>query len=130
MAYELRKSGTTGATAWLFQRLSGMVLVLLTIGHFVLMHMDTASGHTYTAVVSRLSGPFGVWYKAGYFTFVVLGLYHGLNGIYNIIRDFKLSSGWNLTAISVLIITGIAFGAMGFTTILHFNAPVLNLVGN
>ena len=130
MAYHHRKSGTSGATAWLFQRVSGMVLVLITIGHFFLMHKDTESGHTFNAVVERLTGPYEVWYKMGYMTFVVLGLYHGLNGIYNIVRDFKLAPGWNIAAISLLVLVGIAFGAIGFTTILHFNAPAPNLVGH
>ncbi len=117
MAYKKYGSQTSGAPSWLWQRITGMVLVVVMVGHYFLMHYTPDAGHTYEAVLERLRNPF---WKTFDLTFVVFGLYHGLQGIWNIIRDFELGSTGRIVALMLLLLFGIGFGALGFATILKF----------
>ena len=77
----------SGAPAWYLQRVSGVALFVVAIGHYILMHYHLDSGHTYDAVLARMQNPL---YKALQISFVVLGLYHGLSGTWNIFRDYRM----------------------------------------
>lgn len=83
-------SKNSGALKWYMQRITGIVLVVLLVGHYILMHATPDSGHTYQAVMERLHSP--VW-KIIDLTFVTLGLWHGLNGVWNVIRDYEIKPG-------------------------------------
>ncbi len=117
MAYKNLGSRTSGASSWLWQRITGLVLVVVMVGHYFLMHYTPDSGHTYEAVLYRLQNPF---WKVFDLTFVVFGLYHGLQGVWNIIRDFTMSNTGRIVAMILLLIIGVGFGVLGFTTILKF----------
>jgi succinate dehydrogenase / fumarate reductase membrane anchor subunit len=117
MAYKSYGASTSGAPSWLWQRITGLVLVVVMIGHYILMHYSPDSGHTFNAVLERMKSPF---WKAFDLSFVVFGLYHGLQGIWNIVRDFELSGAGRIIALTVIILIGVGFGLMGFTTILSF----------
>jgi succinate dehydrogenase / fumarate reductase membrane anchor subunit len=110
-------SKNSGASKWFMQRITGIVLVVLLIGHYILMHATPDSGHTYQAVMERLHSP--VW-KIIDLTFVTLGLWHGLNGTWNVIRDYEIKPAWNMTIYTVLVVTGVAFWFLGINTILSF----------
>ena len=109
----------SGAFGWYFQRVTGVAIVILFIGHFWVQHMPTDAlsdkdeyemireayknkypdykkaieegkiseakegEHliTYEKVTARLSNP--VW-KVFNILFLIFGLYHGFNGIFNI----------------------------------------------
>ncbi len=118
MAYKSYGSSTSGAPSWLWQRVTGLVLVVVMIGHYILMHSTPDAGHTFDAVFERMKNPF---WKAFDLTFVAFGLYHGLQGVWNIIRDFQLTGTGRIIALAVLILIGVGFGVMGFSTILSFN---------
>jgi succinate dehydrogenase / fumarate reductase membrane anchor subunit len=115
--YEYEGSRTSGSSTWLFQRISGIVLVLLLVGHYILMHASPDTGHTYQAVMLRLHSP--VW-KVIDLSFITLGLWHGLSGTWNVIRDYQMKPFWNITLYIILIISGIAFWFLGLNTILSF----------
>ncbi len=117
MAYKIHRSQTSGAPSWFWQRVTGIVLVVVLLGHYVLMHATPDAGHTYDAVLARMQSP---WWKAIDLTFVVFGLYHGLQGIWNIVRDFMLGQLGRLIALTIILLLGIGFGVMGFATILKF----------
>lgn len=117
MSYKHLGSRNSGAPSWLFQRITGIVLIFAMIGHYILMHYTPSSGHEFASTFERMQNP--LW-KIFYLTFVVLGLYHGLNGIWGIVRDFKLKRWASITILGVLIVTGIGFATLGFMNILAF----------
>jgi succinate dehydrogenase / fumarate reductase membrane anchor subunit len=88
------------------------------IGHYILMHYTPESGHTYDAVLARMQSN---WYRVLDLTFVVLAMYHGMNGIWGIFRDYKLKPWQSVTIVGFLIITGLAFSLWGIKTI--FDIP-------
>lgn len=105
------------ALSWYLQRITGILLVVLAVGHYLMVHWTEASGHTFQATVERLKNPVYVFLYLG---FVVLGLYHGLQGIWNIIRDFKLPKPIYFASAVLLILLGVYFAYLGFDTILTF----------
>ncbi len=133
---EKRTIKNSGAFGWYFQRVTGVVIVFLFIGHFWVQHMPTEylsdkaeyekireaykqkypeyqkaieegiiseareGEHliTYEKVITRLSNPF---WKLFNILFLVFGLYHGFNGIFNIIDDYIRHRGARLSLISI-----------------------------
>lgn len=119
--FNYQSSKNSGAKSWVLQRISGLVLVVLMIGHYILMHYHPDSGHTFDAVLTRMQFS---WYRIIDIVFITFGFYHGLNGIWGIFRDYKLKPWLKLTIMSVLILLGISFLAWGYQII--FSIPFIN----
>ncbi len=121
--FKYNSSKSSGSKSWVLQRVTGIALVVLMIGHYILMHYHPDSGHTYQAVLTRMQFS---WYRIIDLSFLVLGMYHGLNGVWGIFRDYKLKNWMNLSIISALIIFGLAFVAWGVSII--FSIPYVGKV--
>jgi succinate dehydrogenase / fumarate reductase membrane anchor subunit len=113
--FKYQHSSGSGSFNWVVQRITGIILVIVLISHYILMHFNPESGHTYDAVLARMQSN---WYRVLDLTFVVLAMYHGLNGVWSIFRDYKLKPWQSITVISLLIIFGLAFTLWGIKTIL------------
>jgi succinate dehydrogenase / fumarate reductase, membrane anchor subunit len=107
----------SGAKNWYMQRITGILLVVVLIGHYILMHATPDAGHTYNAVMERLGQP--IW-KIIDMTFVTLGLWHGLNGLWNVIRDYELKPWLTTTIYTIIVLVALAFWFLGLNTILSF----------
>jgi succinate dehydrogenase / fumarate reductase, membrane anchor subunit len=112
------RSRKSGSSAWFWQRITGIALVILTVGHYILMHYNPVSGHDYGETAGRLSMPI---FKAVYLGFITIGMYHGLQGVWNVIRDFKLRPAVSMWLFGVIMIAGIFFVVWGWNTILTFD---------
>lgn len=127
--FKYQRSSGSGSLSWVIQRITGIVLVVMVIGHYILMHYNPESGHTYDAVLARMQSN---WYRILDLTFVVFAMYHGLNGVWSIFRDYNLKPWQSLTVLSLLIIFGLAFTLWGIKTILDIpyvsTYSVVNLV--
>lgn len=119
--FKYQSTKSTGSKSWVIQRVTGIALVILMIGHYILMHYNPDSGHTYQAVLNRMSYS---WYRIIDVSFLILGMYHGLNGVWGIFRDYKLKTWQNYTIVSLLLIFGLAFLAWGITII--FSIPYVH----
>ena len=119
--YKYKGTKDSGSKSWLLQWISGLALVVLMIGHYVLMHYTPESGHTYDAVLGRMQYS---WYRIIDITFVTLAMYHGLNGVWGIFRDYNLKTWQNYAIVTALIVFGIAFVAWGYVII--FSIPYIN----
>ena len=117
MSHKQIPSKSGGAVPWFLQRVTGIVLLFVMIGHYILMHYNIDSGHSYDAVLSRMQNPF---YKGLQMTFVVLGIYHGVNGTWSVVRDFELNKVATWTLYSLLVMSGVVFGLIGITTLMSF----------
>jgi succinate dehydrogenase / fumarate reductase, membrane anchor subunit len=113
--YKHKQTRSSGSFSWVFQRVTGVILVVILIGHYILMHYTPESGHTYDAVLARMQSN---WYRVLDLTFVVLAMYHGLNGVWGIFRDYKLKQWQSVTILGFLWIFGMAFTLWGIKTIL------------
>ena len=125
--FKYQRSSSSGSFSWVVQRITGIVLVVVVIGHYILMHYNPESGHTYDAVLTRMQSN---WYRVLDLTFVVLAMYHGLNGVWSIFRDYKLKAWQTITVISLLIVFGLAFSLWGIKTILDIPYVSTNSIVN
>ena len=75
---------------WYLQRITGALLVVLLAAHFWVEHfMSTELRRgdlTYEAILQRIANP--VWQFID-IAFLLVALYHGLNGLRNIILDYS-----------------------------------------
>jgi len=115
--YKFSGSRNSGAKNWYMQRITGIILVIVLIGHYILMHATPDAGHTYQAVLERLQQP--IW-KIIDLTFVTIGLWHGLNGTWNVIRDFTMKQWLTTSIYTVLVLVALMFWFLGVNTILSF----------
>jgi succinate dehydrogenase / fumarate reductase, membrane anchor subunit len=103
------------AFAWYMQRITGALLVPLLIAHFWVEHFMSATlmrgDLTYEVILSRISNP---WWHAIDISFLLIALYHGLNGFYGIILDYGKIGPRAATATLVLIVAvGVGWAIWG-----------------
>ncbi|MBI4218143.1 MAG: succinate dehydrogenase, hydrophobic membrane anchor protein [Elusimicrobia bacterium] len=104
--------------AWFFMRVSGVLLLLLAIGHLVIMHLiNSIDNINYQFVVERWKTPFWRAYDG---LLLFLALIHGMNGIRTILDDYLRPGGWRVFWMSVLYTTGFIILFAGFLTIFTF----------
>ena len=90
--------------AWLFMRLSGILLLFLAVGHVLIMHvMETGVDRVnFEFVVERWESPF---WRSWDWLMLSLALLHGVNGVRVIVQDYVRSPGvrlaWNWAFASV-----------------------------
>jgi succinate dehydrogenase / fumarate reductase, membrane anchor subunit len=111
-------SSRSGGFEWLGQRVTGVALVVILAVHFILLHYTGHGPVTYDTVAPRLADPY---YKALQMLFLVLGLYHAMNGVKLLIDDYVHSSGWRSFATGLNWVAAIAFFIFGAITILTFS---------
>jgi succinate dehydrogenase / fumarate reductase membrane anchor subunit len=106
-----------GAWRWFFQRVSGITLLVLVLLHFGVTHYFPGGDVTYLKVTERLSDPSWKFFNL---TFLVLALFHGLNGGWTILEDY-LEKGWLRVALfGIILIGGLVLLAVGTLTIAGF----------
>jgi succinate dehydrogenase membrane anchor subunit len=103
------------ALNWYLQRITGALLVVLLAAHFWVEHFMTADLQrgdlTYEAIHARVSNP--LW-QAIDISFLLVALYHGLNGLRNIALDYSRVSVRAMQAITAALATlGIVWAYWG-----------------
>ena len=106
---------SSAAIHWYLQRITGALLVILLIAHFWVEHFMTAALRrgelSYEAIAPRITNP--AW-QAIDITFLIVALYHGLNGLRNIVLDYSRAGAAAARAITaVLIVIGFVWAYWG-----------------
>ena len=93
------------AIGWYLQRITGAALLILLIAHFWVEHfmsVELLHGElTYQTILRRISNP--VW-QAIDISFLLIALYHGLNGLRNIVLDFSRVGVRAARAVTVVLV--------------------------
>lgn len=106
-----------GSWRWLFQRISGIALLAILLLHFGATHYFPGGDVTYQKVAQRLSQPDWKFFNL---IFLVLGIFHGLNGGWTILEDY-LEKGWlRVALLGVVLIAGLSLLVLGTLTIVAF----------
>ncbi|MBI3210263.1 MAG: hypothetical protein HYZ37_15370 [Candidatus Solibacter usitatus] len=100
---------------WYLQRITGAALLLLLVAHFWVEHFLTAELRrgeiTYEAILSRISNP--LWQGID-IAFLLVALYHGLNGLRNILLDYsRIGAGAARFITGGLIVIGLVWAWWG-----------------
>ena len=116
---KLKQSGTGsgGAFAWLFQRITGLILVIVLLLHYLFLHFLNDGGVTYREVAGRLAAPF---WKSVDLLFLLSVVYHAVQGIIMNIHDYIHRPGFRVTLAGLTWLLGIVLLITGATTIISF----------
>src|SRR5580704_408616 len=97
------------AINWYLQRVTGAALLLLLILHFWVEHFTTEvreGGLTFEVIQRRFFQ--NRWFVAIDIAFLLIALYHGLNGARNIIFDFgRVTAGYRMAVTVLLVVVGL-----------------------
>ncbi len=95
-----RPTGGLELWSWVFMRVSGVVLLLLALGHLVVMHLiHNVDEINYAFVATRYTG----WFWRGYDALLlVLAMLHGTNGARVLIDDYVHAPRWRAVSLAVL----------------------------
>ena len=112
---------TTGMDlfSWYFLRVSGVVLVVLALGHiFVTHYLNVPSETTTNFVLARWRNP--LW-RTFDWLLLMLAVIHGLTGLRLSVDDYLHTAGWRLFGQSVVWVLGLIFVGLGSVTIFTLN---------
>lgn len=111
-----------GAFFWLFQRITGVILAIFLFTHVKVLHWDfnfASQGLLdFSFVIERLQGNVG--WLIFYFLFIISALFHGLNGLWAIVLDFRPARGVQLVWLTILWAVGLLTAYYSFTTLSSF----------
>jgi succinate dehydrogenase / fumarate reductase membrane anchor subunit len=104
------------------QRVTGITLVFLLTLHTVIAHYTVpAGGLTFQWVAGRMAHP--LW-KLFYLFFLLLCVYHGLNGIWMIVQDYVRKDGLRVGIFGALAMLALLMLGLGSITIIGFPAGI------
>lgn len=100
---------------WYLQRITGALLLLLLAAHFWVEHFMSAPLRrgelTYDVIRDRIANP--AW-QAIDIAFLIVALYHGLNGLRGILLDYgKIGKGAARAATVILVVAGVLWAWWG-----------------
>jgi len=103
------------AINWYLQRITGAALLVLLVMHFWVEHFTaevrTPDGLTFEVIQRRFfQNP---WFVAVDISFLFIALYHGLNGIRNILLDYTWGTRFRTPITVVLTLIGIVVAYWG-----------------
>ena len=114
-----RPQGGIDLLAWIFMRVSGVVLLLMVLVHLAIMHIiNNIEVINYHFVAQRYATPFWRTYDL---VMLWLAFIHGLNGVRVMIDDYVGSRGWRMLSLASLYVLGFIFLVLGSLVILTFN---------
>src|SRR5512135_3253696 len=100
-----------GVTGWLFQRVTGLLLLAGLAVHFGVMHFSGSQQINHEFVLRRISSPYWKTFDLAFLSSVI---YHGFNGLWAISLEYvsspkwlRLSKGFIVTSALVLVLTGV-----------------------
>lgn len=109
--------------AWLFMRLSGIVLVILVLGHLFIMNILDGGVHriNFAFVAGRWASPF---WQIWDLLMLYLAMLHGSNGLRTIINDYAGKPRTRMTLKTLLYVATILVVAMGTLVIFTFDPTI------
>jgi len=106
--------------AWLFMRLSGVVLIVLIFGHLFVNLMVGEGIHAidFGFVAGKWSNPFWQFWDLA---MLWLAMLHGTNGVRTIINDYAERSSTRMTLKTVLFVASAVIIVLGTLVIFTFD---------
>lgn len=118
-AGRLRPAGGFELTSWYFFRVSGVLLLVLALGHILITHyLNVPSFTTFDFVAARWSNP--LW-RTFDWLLLTLALLHGANGARVAVDDWVRWPGWRVVLHSANASVTLIFLALGTVTIFMFS---------
>jgi succinate dehydrogenase / fumarate reductase membrane anchor subunit len=123
-----RPSGRFELWAWLFMRISGVVLLVLAVGHVLIMHVvdEGVDRVNFAFIQLRWASPF---WKTWDWLMLVLALVHGVNGLRVVVLDHVRPPGLRLAINSFFTVLGGMLMLLGSYIVITFDPADWPAVG-
>lgn len=113
-----RPTGGFELWAWVFMRVSGLLLLGLALGHLAIMHLLTSVEQINYAFVATRFAKLG--WRVYDLVLLALALLHGLNGLRTILDDYLHAPRARRVALVLLSGLGVTLLALGAWVIIAF----------
>lgn len=115
-----RPAGGLELWAWLFMRISGLVLLFLAVGHVLIMHVldEGIDRVDFGFIATRWASPF---WRTWDWAMLVLALIHGINGLRVIAQDYVRRAGMRLAVNLFFLTLGFILFVLGTVTVFTFD---------
>lgn len=109
--------------AWMFMRLSGVVLVVLVLGHLLIMNILDGGVHriNFAFVAGRWASPF---WQIWDLLMLWLAMLHGCNGLRTIINDYASNPRTRMVLKTLLYVATVLVVALGTMVIFTFDPTI------
>jgi len=106
--------------SWLFMRVSGIVLLVLAVGHVLIMHVldEGVDRVDFAFVQLRWQSPF---WRAWDWMMLTLALLHGINGLRVIVQDYVKWPAIRFAANMFFAVLGFSLFVLGSVTVFTFD---------
>lgn len=111
--------------SWLFMRLSGLVLIVLVLGHLLIMNVLDGGVHriNFAFVAGRWASPFWQFWDLAMLWLAEL---HGTNGLRTIINDYARKDATKFWLKMLLYTSALLILALGSFVIFTFDPDISN----
>jgi succinate dehydrogenase / fumarate reductase membrane anchor subunit len=102
--------------AYLFMRMSGLVLLILAVGHMIIQHVLNSSGNLTLIFVAEQWNSWG--WKAYDIFLLLFAIPHGINGLRNVLEDYIHNSGVMKTVniiLAIFVVATVIWAAIGIS---------------
>jgi succinate dehydrogenase / fumarate reductase membrane anchor subunit len=105
---------------WIFMRISGLLLLVLAVGHVLIMHVvdDGVGRVNFGFVAARWQSPF---WRTWDWALLVLALDHGFNGLRVIVLDYVRPAGARFAINMFFYMTGFLLFVLGTVIVFTFD---------
>jgi succinate dehydrogenase / fumarate reductase membrane anchor subunit len=116
-----RPAGGFELWSWLFMRISGIVLLLLAVGHVLIMHVwdEGIDRVDFNFVAARWGSPF---WRTWDWALLSLGLIHGVNGLRVVTQDYVKTAAGRFAVNMVFYALGFVLFVLGSVVVFTFDA--------
>jgi succinate dehydrogenase / fumarate reductase membrane anchor subunit len=122
MARHLKPVGGFELGAWYFMRISGLILVLLALGHLLITHiLNNVENVNYEFVAKRWGdAKTGVFWRLWDLTMINLAVLHGCNGLRQVLDEYVLRRNRRVLVRTLIWCSAIFLMTIGTYAILMF----------
>jgi succinate dehydrogenase membrane anchor subunit len=115
-----RPAGGWELWTWLFMRVSGVVLLVLAVGHVLIMHVwgGGVDRVNFSFVATRWQSPF---WRSWDWMLLSLALLHGINGLRVVVMDYIRPVAWRFLANMFFYVVGFALFVLGTVVVFTFD---------
>ena len=105
---------------WVFMRISGLLLLVLAVGHTLIMHLPAGGVDriNFGFVAVRWQSPF---WRTWDWMLLMLALLHGINGLRNIMLDYVRPPGWRFAITMAFYVIGFTLMVLGTVIVVTFD---------
>ncbi len=118
----VKPSGGFELVAWFFMRISGLILVILALGHLFITHiLNNVETINYYFVANRWGDPkTGVLWRLWDLAMINLAMLHGFNGLRQVLDEYVIRPGRRVVVHTLIWTFAIALMGLGTYAILMF----------